>query len=84
MGMRMATRVRALRLGSALGLALFLTAGSASAQAGQEIVLAVGNSVVVPGGGTLTRVAIGDPNVAAATLAGPTEVLVNGVASTLR
>ena len=80
MGMRKATRVRALRLGSALCFALFLAASGVSAQAGQEIVLAVGNSVVVPGGGTLTRVAIGDPNVADATLAGPTEVLVNGVA----
>jgi len=80
MGMRMVTRARALRLGSALCCALFFAASDVSAQVGQEIVLAVGNSVVVPGGGTLTRVAIGDPNVADATLAGPTEVLVNGVA----
>lgn len=80
MGMRMVTRARALRLGTTLGIALFAFAGEVLAQTSQEIVLAVGNSAVVPGGGTLTRIAIGDPNVATATTAGPTEVLVNGVA----
>lgn len=80
MGMGMGTRAHALRIGSALILALFALAGGISAQVGQEVVLAVGNSVVIPGGGTLTRIAIGDPNIADATLAGPTEVLVNGVA----
>jgi len=80
MGMRMVTPIGAFRLGSALCLTLFAFASGATAQAGQEVVLAVGNSVIIPGGGTLTRVAIGDPNVADATLAGPSEVLVNGVA----
>jgi pilus assembly protein CpaC len=53
-------------------------AGQATAQVGQEVVLAVGNSVVIPAGGTMTRIAIGDPNVATAVTAGTTEVLVNG------
>ena len=80
MGMRMTRRLRALRLGSTLGLLAALLVGSASAQTGQEIVLAVGNSVIIPAGGTLTRIAIGDPNVATAGIAGATDVLVNGVA----
>lgn len=79
MGMRMTMRARALRLGSMCGLAVALLAGGVSAQTGQEIVLAVGNSAIVPAGGTLTRIAIGDPNVADATTAGPTDVLVNGI-----
>ncbi|MDX1394075.1 MAG: pilus assembly protein N-terminal domain-containing protein, partial [Gemmatimonadota bacterium] len=78
MGMRMTRRARALRLGTMLAFACLALAGSASAQTPQEIVLAVGNSTVIPGGGTLTRIAIGDPSVATATTAGPTEVLVNG------
>ena len=82
MRMRKLTRASALRLGWALCVLLMLPAGPVSGQAtpAQEIVLAVGNSVVIPGGGTLTRVAIGDPTVATVTTAGLTEVLVNGVA----
>ena len=80
MGMRMTRRLRALRLGSTLGLLAALLVGSASAQTGQEVVLAVGNSAIIPAGGTLTRIAVGDPNVATATTAGATDVLVNGVA----
>ncbi|MDX1388134.1 MAG: type II and III secretion system protein family protein [Acidobacteriota bacterium] len=75
----MTRRARAFRLGTTLALAFLAFAGSAIGQASQEIVIAVGNSTVIPGGGTLTRIAIGDPNVAEATTAGPTEVLVNGV-----
>jgi len=82
MGMRKLTRGSALRPGWAWCLALLLPATSLNAQAtpGQEIVLAVGNSVVIPAGGQLVRVAIGDPDVATVTTAGNTEVLVNGEA----
>jgi pilus assembly protein CpaC len=80
MGMRMVTRARALRLGTMLTFAFIACVGfvgGAAAQA-QEVVLAVGNSVVIPAGGTMTRIAIGDPSIATAVNAGPTEVLVNG------
>ncbi len=77
-GMRMIKRANACLFGSTLCLALLATA--ARAQTSQEIVLPVGNSTVISAGGSLIRVAIGDPNVATATTAGPTDVLVNGVA----
>lgn len=76
-GMRMIKRANACLFGSSLWLALL--AGSANAQAAQEIVLAAGNSTIVPAGGTLLRIAIGDPGVATVQTAGPTDVLVNGV-----
>lgn len=52
---------------------------SAAAQATPELVLAVGNSTVISAGGTVTRLAIGDPDIADVAPAGATEVLVNGV-----
>ncbi|MCG8469897.1 MAG: type II and III secretion system protein family protein [Gemmatimonadetes bacterium] len=52
---------------------------STIAQGTPELVLAVGNSTVISAGGTVTRLAIGDPEIADVTPAGATEVLVNGV-----
>jgi len=77
-GMRMIKRASACLFGSALCLALL--AGGTRAQTSQEIVLPVGNSTIIPAGGTLLRIAIGDPGVASVQTAGTTEVLVNGVA----
>ncbi len=75
MGLRVVRRGCALLIASAVGLS-----SVPAALAGQtEIVLPVGNSTVISAGGTLTRLAIGDPSVAQATTAGATEVLVNGV-----
>jgi len=75
MGMRVVKRAKALALGSVLLLAV-----ASGVDAQQELVLPVGNSTVIAAGGTLARVAIGDPNIATATTAGASEVLVNGVA----
>jgi len=72
---------RAIQMSVSLALVLGLSAvpDSVSAQATPELVLAVGNSTVISAGGTVTRLAIGDPNVADVIPAGASEVLVNGV-----
>lgn len=63
---------------------LFLTGGLASTTAQQveraeEIIVPVGNSVLVTHSGTLEDVTIGNPNVADVNLISPTEIVVNGI-----
>lgn len=75
-GMWVTARAIALILG--LGA---VTAVPSTAAAQQEIVLAVGNSAVVPGNGIIVTVAVGDPDVASVVVPErATEVIVNGVA----
>lgn len=67
--------------GASIALLLALAAGGGPlrGQAAQEIVLAVGNSVVVSAGGTLANVALGDPDIADVQVLNATDVFVSAL-----